>query len=103
MESPQPLLLKLYSALSPSTPALIPSPPFPSPRLLSLPSTQTWIVDHILATEPPDQDDAADEDGAALWKKVFWRRVVKGVEEGFALRAAEGEDVADEVRLASRC
>ena len=85
-------LLKHYAALSPSSPTLIPSPPFPSAQDLSTPAVQQWIVDHLLAV------DQTQQDGARAWKKAFWSRVVKGIEVGFEQRRAEGDEaVEDEV------
>lgn len=85
-------LLKHYAALSPSSPTLIPSPPFPSPRDLSTAAAQQWIVDHLLGL------DQTQQDGARAWKKAFWSRVVKGIEVGFEQRRAEGDEaVEDEV------
>ena len=100
-------LLKLsrhYASLSPSTPSLIPSPPFPSSEALSRPATQSWLAEQLLAAPRSSQKDlegeaGAENDGigAGAWKKVFWRRVVKGIEEGFELRRDRGESVEDEV------
>ncbi|GAA5839700.1 hypothetical protein JCM11251_002566 [Rhodosporidiobolus azoricus] len=88
------LLLRHYSALSPTSPNLLPSPPFPSSVYLSLPQTQQWLVQHLLGG---DRTTSAADDGARTWKKVFWRRAVKGIEEGFELRRGEGdEQVEDE-------
>ena len=88
-------LLKHYAALSPSSPTLIHTPPFPSPRDLSTPAAQQWIVDHLLAL------DQTQQDGARAWKKAFWSRVVKGVEVGFEQRRAEGDEaIEDEVSAA---
>lgn len=86
-------LQRYYAALSPATPSLIPSPPFPTARELSLPSTQAGLVEHLLA-------NAEDEVGGSAWRRVWWRRVVKGIEQGFEERKAEGEseEVEDEVR-----
>lgn len=96
MDHQLPLLLRHYAALSPSSPALLPAPPFPTSRQLSLPTTQQWLVDHLLQHDQQQQDE---ERGGAAWKKVFWRRVVKAVEQGFDERRAEGDDqVDDEVR-----
>ncbi|GAA5931644.1 protein-lysine N-methyltransferase [Sporobolomyces koalae] len=89
------LLLRHYSALSPSTPALIPSPPFPSSRTLSLPTTQLWIVENLLPIdhEPPQESIR----GGNTWKKAFWRRIVKGIETGFEERKHLGDsNVEDE-------
>lgn len=88
-------LAKHYAALSPTTPSLIPSPPFPSARELSLPRTQDWLVAHLLSSDNDDEDLSGQ-----AWKKVFWRRVVKGIEQGFEERTAEGGEleVEDEVR-----
>lgn len=98
MDDQLPLLLRHYAALSPSSPAHLPAPPFPSSRQLSLPATQQYLVDHLLAHDQV-QAQAEEETGGAAWKRVFWRRVVKGVEEGFAERRADGDDqVDDEVR-----
>ncbi|GAA5951565.1 hypothetical protein JCM8115_005182 [Rhodotorula mucilaginosa] len=83
-------LLKHYAAVSPSSPTLIPSPPFPSPRDLSTPAAQQWIVDHLLALNQTQQD------GARAWKKAFWSRVVKGIEVGFAQRRAEGDEAVED-------
>ncbi|GAA5920116.1 hypothetical protein JCM5296_002520 [Sporobolomyces johnsonii] len=95
MDSDLPLLLRHYAAHSPSSPALIPSPPFPSSHDLSLPSTQQWLVDNLLATHRVAHEE--DTEGARSWKKVFWRRVVKGIEAGFDERRTRGdEQVADE-------
>jgi hypothetical protein len=87
-------LHKHYAAVSPSSPTHIPSPPFPSPRDLSTPAAQQWIVDHLLALNQTQQD------GARAWRKAFWSRVVKGIEVGFAQRRAEGDEaVEDEVSV----
>ncbi|GAA5875635.1 hypothetical protein JCM8547_000896 [Rhodosporidiobolus lusitaniae] len=90
LEHSLPLLLRHDAALSPSTPSLIPSPPFPPPSTLSLPQTQQWIVDHLIKHNQ-------DEGGAEQWRKGFWKRVVKGIEEGFEERRKDGdENVEDE-------
>ncbi|BGP38208.1 hypothetical protein JCM10449v2_002137 [Rhodotorula kratochvilovae] len=92
MDRQLPLLLRHYAALSPSSPALLPAPPFPTARELSLPHTQQWLVDHLLAHDAQEPDA-----GGQAWKKGFWRRVVKGVEEGFDQRRNEGDpQVEDE-------
>ncbi|GAA6062006.1 hypothetical protein JCM10212_006081 [Sporobolomyces blumeae] len=83
-------LYRHYAALSPSSPALVPTPPFPSAVDLSRPETQQWFADHLLSNE------LANEAGARTWKKVFWRRVVASVEEGFARRHTAGDPVEDE-------
>ncbi|BGP14135.1 hypothetical protein JCM10213_002432 [Rhodosporidiobolus nylandii] len=95
MDEGLPLLLRHYAALSPTTPALLPSPPFPSSAELSRAHTQQWLVDHLLSDDDGQGEDA---EGARAWKKVFWRRVVKSLEEGFEERrlAGEGEAVDDE-------
>ncbi|GAA5915163.1 hypothetical protein JCM8208_002156 [Rhodotorula glutinis] len=93
MDHQLPLLLRHYAALSPSSPALVPAPPFPTSRHLSLPTTQQWLVDHLLKHEQDQQDE---ERGGAAWKKVFWRRVVKAVEEGFDERRADGDEQVDD-------
>ncbi|GAA6025080.1 hypothetical protein JCM10207_003401 [Rhodosporidiobolus poonsookiae] len=91
------VLLRHYAALSPSSPALLPSPPFPSPSVLSRAATQQYLVDHFLAPTQPTNSVEEDEDGARGWKKVFWRRVVKGIEAGFDQRRSEGDaEVEDE-------
>ncbi|KAM0755984.1 hypothetical protein T439DRAFT_17368 [Meredithblackwellia eburnea MCA 4105] len=107
------LVAKHYASLSPSTPALLPSPPFPSNEELSLPETQSWLVDNLLnresvvhrnerrvretTDEGSELEDAELEDeSASMWKKVFWRRVAKGIEEGYSTRASGGVDVNDE-------
>lgn len=88
-------LKRHYSALSPTTPSLIPSSSFPTPAQLSKVSTQAWLVEHLLAASVEGETESA-----AAWKKVFWRRVVKGIEEGFEIRKNEGDaEVEDEVRL----
>lgn len=97
MDDQLPLLLRHYAALSPSSPAHL---PFPSSRQLSLPATQQYLVDHLLAHDQV-QAQAEEETGGAAWKRVFWRRVVKGVEEGFAERRAEGDDQVDDEVLHS--
>lgn len=79
-------LSKLYAAFSPSIPTLIPSPPFPTPRELSYASTQEFLVNLI------EQDKSSEP---SIWKKLFWRRVVKGIEEGFQSRSKD-EDIEDE-------
>ncbi|BGP06281.1 hypothetical protein JCM10049v2_002102 [Rhodotorula toruloides] len=86
-----PLLLRHYCALSPSSPIQIPSPPFPSPRTLSLPQTQQYLVEHFLGRTESDE-------GARSWRRAFWRRVTKGIEAGFEERRREGdaERVEDE-------
>ncbi|GAA5992484.1 hypothetical protein JCM10908_000842 [Rhodotorula pacifica] len=83
-------LLKHYAALSPSSPTLIPSPPFPAARDLSTPAAQQWLVDHLLP------HDRAQEEGARGWKKAFWRRVVKGIEVGFEERRAQGDEAVED-------
>ncbi|GAA6051540.1 hypothetical protein JCM3770_000405 [Rhodotorula araucariae] len=85
------LLLRHYAALSPSSPALLPAPPFPSARDLSLPHTQQWLVDHLLAHDVQEVDA-----GGHTWKRGFWRRIVKGVEEGFDERRAVGDTQVDD-------
>jgi len=88
------LLQRHYAALSPTTSSLIPSPPFPTARELSAPSTQQWLVDNLLVDE--------EELSGQAWKKVFWRRIVKNIEEGFEERRREGdEEVEEEVRSCS--
>ncbi|GAA5970947.1 hypothetical protein JCM21900_000681 [Sporobolomyces salmonicolor] len=48
----------------------------------------------MLLTHLPHEEDT---EGARGWKKVFWRRVVKGIEAGFDERRTRGdEQVADE-------
>ncbi|GAA5900481.1 uncharacterized protein JCM6883_002859 [Sporobolomyces salmoneus] len=85
------LLLKHYAALSPSTAALLPSPPFPSSQTLSLSSTQRWIVNNLLSL---DQDNP---ENGSVWKKGFWKRIVRGIEEGFEeRRAEEGEESVED-------
>ncbi|GAA5933254.1 hypothetical protein JCM3775_002586 [Rhodotorula graminis] len=93
MDHQLPLLLRHYAALSPSSPALLPAPPFPTSRQLSLPTTQQWLVDHLLEHDRDQQDG---ERGGAAWKKVFWRRVVKAVEDGFDVRRADGDEQVDD-------
>lgn len=92
------LLLKHYLFLSPATPALIPSPPFLTPAQISLPSSQAYIITHFL----PKEGESVDEDeeaGAAGWRRVYWRRVVREMEAGLEQRRAEtGSDLEDEVR-----
>jgi hypothetical protein len=101
-----PTLLKHYASLSPSTPALLRSPPFPTPLQLCRPETQAWLVDNLLPSSSNELQDekALDEEheGGESWKKVFWRRVVKGVEEGFEVRKTQGESIEDEVRPSYR-
>lgn len=90
------LLKRYYAALSPTTPSLIPCPPFPDARTLSLPETQSLLVGELL-------NDMEVTGASSAWKKVFWRRVVKGIEEGYELRRqdpAEKVTVEDEVRFA---
>ncbi|BGP30322.1 hypothetical protein JCM10296v2_002076 [Rhodotorula toruloides] len=79
-----PLLLRHYCALSPSSPIQISSPPFPSPRTLSLPQTQQYLVEHFLG-------QAGSDEGARSWRRAFWRRVTKGIEVGFEERRREGD------------
>lgn len=102
----QNVLLKHFRSLSPTTPALIPSPsPFPSAAQLSLPASQAYLVQHFLA-DGSDGQLTDDENGAAGWRRLFWRRVVRACEEGLALRRDEsGLDLEDEVRhlSAQRC
>ncbi|GAA5968256.1 hypothetical protein JCM3765_000866 [Sporobolomyces pararoseus] len=93
------LLLKHYSALTPSIPSFIPSPsPFPDSKTLSLPQTQQWIVRNLLPLDNPDneeengQEEVIVSDSSWNWKKSFWKRVVKGIEEGFELRKKEEEE-----------
>lgn len=81
-----------YIALWPSSPATIPAPPFPAPAELSLPAAQDYLVTHLLGGP-----EAAAAEGGQAWKRVFWRRVVKAVEQGQVERAGRGEDVTDEV------
>lgn len=83
-----------YLALSPSSPSLLPSPPFPSPAQLSTPAAQAYLAHHLLDPAGSAGPEAA---GGEAWKRVFWRRVVKAIEQGLAERVAEGEDVSDEV------
>jgi len=100
------LLLKHYSALSPTVPSLLPNPSrFPSSKTLSLATTQQWLVENLL---PLDQDQDLNQVGqrngsGSMWKKSFWKRVVKGIEQGFEeRRIEEGEEsVQDEVTLAT--
>ncbi|ORY79734.1 hypothetical protein BCR35DRAFT_94231 [Leucosporidium creatinivorum] len=84
------LLQRHYAALSPTTASLIPSPPFPTSRDLSAPQTQQWLVDNLLSS------DGDEEPSGQAWKKVFWRRVVKGIEEGFQERRNEGDAEVEE-------
>ncbi|KAL8280996.1 hypothetical protein RQP46_006675 [Phenoliferia psychrophenolica] len=90
-----PLLLKHYLFLSPTTPAQIPSPPWPTPAELSLPSSQAFLVSNFLSNEAQSVSEE-EEAGAAGWRRIFWRRVVRDVEDGFAMRSQSGEDVGDE-------
>ncbi|GAA5862845.1 hypothetical protein JCM3774_006661 [Rhodotorula dairenensis] len=83
-------LLKHYAALSPSSPTLIPTPPFLTATELSTSAAQQWLVDHLL---PLDQ---SKQDGARSWKKAFWRRVVDGIEVGFNERRARGDDAVED-------
>ncbi|GAA5971590.1 hypothetical protein JCM11641_000653 [Rhodosporidiobolus odoratus] len=87
------LLLKHYSSLSPSSAALVPSPPFPSPTNLSQPKTQQWLVDHLLQSDRWREDD---QEGARSWRKVFWKRVVKGIEDGLEARRDAGDEAVDD-------
>ncbi|KAK4704815.1 protein-lysine N-methyltransferase EEF2KMT, partial [Phenoliferia sp. Uapishka_3] len=90
------VLLKHFLSLSPTTPALIPSPPFPSPEQLSLPTTQEWLINNFLPNESEDLG-VEEELGAAGWRRVFWRRVERGLEDGFVVRAAKlKSDLEDE-------
>lgn len=91
-------LARHYSAISPSVPAQIPSPPFPSPEHLSTAACQQWLVHHLLTPSSTPYRELAEEEGGASWRKSFWRRVLKAVEEGFALRESRGESIGDEVR-----
>lgn len=94
------LLQRHYAALSPSSPALLPSPPFPAPSTLSLPATQQFLADRLLGHD----QTLGDERGAHDWKRLFWRRVTKGIEQGFSERRAQGDaEVDDEVRTWSKC
>lgn len=92
------LLIRHYSALSPSTPNLIPSPPFPSSPFLSLPSTQQYLVSNLITRDPVSSDEAMG--GGRQWKKSFWKRIVRGIEEGFEIRSSRGDrGVEEEVSL----
>ncbi|GJN88324.1 hypothetical protein Rhopal_001289-T1 [Rhodotorula paludigena] len=86
------LLQRHYAALSPSSPALLPSPPFPAPSTLSLPATQQFLADRLLGHEQA----LGDERGAHDWKRLFWRRVTKGIELGFSERRAQGDAEVDD-------
>ncbi|GAA5999391.1 uncharacterized protein JCM10292_001256 [Rhodotorula paludigena] len=86
------LLQRHYAALSPSSPALLPSPPFPAPSTLSLPATQQFLVDRLLGHD----QTLGDERGAHDWKRLFWRRVTKGIEQGFSERSAQGDVEVDD-------
>lgn len=89
-------LSRLYAATSPSTPVLIPSPPFPSPIVICTPFVQNWLVESLLRSSsssesriPTNEITQNEEEGNKIWKKIFWRRVVSSIESGFTLRAAE--------------
>lgn len=86
-----PLLLRHYASLTPTVPALLPSPPFPSSAFLSLPSTQQYLVDHLLSQ--------GQDEGAQQWRRSFWKRVVRGIEDGTEERRKAGDEaIEDEVR-----
>ena len=88
------LLKRHYYAQSPSIPSLIPYRPFPSAIELCKPATQDWLVDNVLHDDSPDSKQIATQP----WAAAFWKRVVKGIEQGF-LQRREGQDqsVEDEV------
>ncbi|GAA5980810.1 hypothetical protein JCM5350_003715 [Sporobolomyces pararoseus] len=97
------LLLKHYSALTPSVPSLIPQPhPFPKSKTLSLPQTQQWIVQNILPLDQDEEGGGGTGTGSSLhWKKNFWKRVVKGIEEGFEERKREEEESIEDEEVDS--
>ncbi|SCZ97233.1 BZ3500_MvSof-1268-A1-R1_Chr4-2g07076 [Microbotryum saponariae] len=90
-------LLKLtrhYQAKSPTTAALIPASQFPTDRQLSSEAAQQQLV-QLLIDEQNEHDPNQE---AGVWEKVFWRRIVKSIEAGFAdrRRDGDGEQVDDE-------
>ncbi|GAA5912811.1 hypothetical protein JCM6882_000435 [Rhodosporidiobolus microsporus] len=93
MEQQLPLLLRHYSALSPTSAALLPSPPFPLPTQLSQTQTQEWLVEHLLCA---DSEAGEADEGARTWRKVFWRRTVKAIEEGFEERRRLGDELVED-------
>lgn len=70
---------RLYSAQSPSSPAKIQSPPLPNLHTLCLPEVQQWLVDYLV-----QDPHLVKWPGSKNWRRAFWKRVVKEMEEGLS-------------------
>lgn len=91
------LLSRRWHAVSPSSPLQIPSAHrFPSPARISTPAVQEELVTRLgLRTANEGVGEVE-----AKWRSVFLKAMVKAIEEGFAVRRAQGQshEVEDEVR-----
>lgn len=82
-------LTRHYHALAPVL-ARIPPAAFPDPAHLS--KSQDALIKSTLDLEHPN----AHSPTAQTWRRLFWRRMIRIIEQGFTAREAQGEDIQDE-------
>ncbi|KAG0142794.1 hypothetical protein CROQUDRAFT_662043 [Cronartium quercuum f. sp. fusiforme G11] len=95
-------LVRLYAALSPPTPSMMPCPPFPTPEYLARTDHQAKLFDLLAPLDNLENVRGNSLTTGCRWKYAFWKRVIGVIEqtqsEG-ALPGLEDEEVDTRILL----